>query len=232
MLFTFVLTLVFVLLLSKSIKKHSYVYYTISTLLVLATIILNIMKMKNGYKLDGFALDIENCIKRGVLPTAFFILVMYVGALNSKWKITKRLLNIRAELAIIASILMMSHCVLYLKGFIMHIGPIIKNSNTFPTKYFLLSIIGIIGFIIMLPLFITSIKKVRCKMDSTKWKQLQRWSYLYYFLIYAHVFIILVGRKSIDYVNLGTYTVLFGVYTIMRILKYNKKRKNILATEK
>lgn len=76
----------------------------------------------------------------------------------------------------------------------------------------------------MIPLFITSFMKVRKKMNAKTWKKLQRWAYLFYLLAYLHVFILLVNKDTINWTKLITYTSVFGIYTLLRIMKcFNKK---------
>lgn len=70
-----------------------------------------------------------------------------------------------------------------------------------------------------LPLFYTSFIKIRRKMSVDKWRKLHKLSYLAYALIYVHlVFAAPTGHLMI-------HTVIFGVYTILRLLKYFRTRK-------
>ncbi|MDF2884595.1 MAG: hypothetical protein K0R54_5162, partial [Clostridiaceae bacterium] len=85
--------------------------------------------------------------------------------------------------------------------------------------YFSYIAVGIIGFIIMIPLFITSIKKIRYKMKGLRWKKLQRWAYLFYILAYVHILLVLLNEKELDWLRLSTYTIIFGSYMTLRLLK-------------
>lgn len=210
LIFAAVLSLVF----TSSIKKHYWFYYSVSGLIAISTTIYEILRLTSNMKLYGFISILEKASIKGIFSISFFILIMFAGALQTRWTITKKLLRIRAELAIIASILLLPHGLIYLIRFI------IKAANgSLSVIYLSYIIIGTIGFIVMIPLFITSFKKVRLKMKGRQWKKLQRWAYLFYLLVYLHILIILVGKEKIDWLKLSTYTIIFGVYIILRFIK-------------
>ncbi|SFB26083.1 ferric reductase-like transmembrane domain-containing protein [Clostridium frigidicarnis] len=213
------------LVFTKSIKKNNHIYYSIATIIAISTIGYEILRMTSDMKLYGLISYFEKASIKGIFSIAFFVLVMFAGALNTKWSITRKLLNIRAELAIIASILMLPHGIIYLVRFIIYSIPKAFAQKPFPITYLSFIVIGIIAFILMIPLFITSFKKVRRKMKATQWKKLQRWSYLFYFLAYIHVLLILLNGKSMDWLKLSTYTIIFGSYAVLKLSKvYMSKR--------
>lgn len=222
---TFILITILALTLTKSIKKLPYVYYSIFGSIAIITSIYEILRITSNMKLDGFILTIEKISIRGLISISFFILVMYAGALNSKWSITKKLLSIRAELAILGSITMLPHGIIYFARFIILKLPKIISEGTFPVLYFSYIGVGIIGFIVMIPLFITSIKKIRKKMKGSQWKKLQRWAYLFYLLAYVHILLVLFNEKELDWLRIVTYTVIFGGYMSLRFIKYKESRE-------
>lgn len=217
LIFVTILSLVF----TSSIKKKYWLYYSLSALIATSTTIYEILRITSNMKLYGFISNLEKASIKGIISIAFFILVMFAGALKPKWLVAKKLLSIRAELAIIASILMLPHGVIYIARFIIYSIPkLINHKLSMMNLGF--TIVGFIGFIIMLPLFVTSLKKVRLKMKWSRWKRLQRWAYLFYFLAYLHVLIILLSKQNIDWLKLSTYTIIFGGYTILRLMKLKK----------
>lgn len=222
---TFILVTFLALFFTESIKKRYYFYYSIASIIAIITSIYEILRITSNAKLDGFILTLEKSSIRGLISISFFILVMYVGALNSKWSITKKLRSIRAELAILGSIMILPHGVIYFVRFLILKLPKILSDGTFPLLYFIYIGVGMIGFIIMISLFITSLKKVRSKMKVQQWKKLQRLAYLFYFLSYIHILFILLNEKEIDWLRLSTYTVIFVIYMSLRLLKYNEIRK-------
>lgn len=222
---TFILITILALTFTKSIKKLSYVYYSIFGVIAIITSIYEILRITSNMKLDVFLLTIEKTSIRGLISISFFILVMYAGALNSRWSITKKLLSIRAELAILGSITMLPHGIIYFARFIILKLPKIISEGTFPVLYFSYIGVGIIGFIVMIPLFITSIKKIRKKMKGIQWKKLQRWAYLFYLLAYVHILLVLFNEKELDWLRIATYTIIFGGYVSLRFIKYRESRE-------
>ena len=216
LIFAIILSLVFTL----SIKKNYWAYYSVSALIAIITTVYEILRMTSNAKLYGTILYLEKVFIRGYISIAFFILVMFAGALNPKWRITRKLLSIRAELAIIASIFIIPHSIIYFVRFILLKLPKIIKTGIIPKIYIGYISIGIIAFIIMLPLFVTSFKKVRRKMQGRKWRNLQRLAYIFYFIVYIHILLILLNGKEMDWLRLSSYTIIFAVYTILRLIKY------------
>lgn len=219
--YSLILVTLLSLLFTKAIRNHSKFFYSIASIIAILTIIYEILRLTSNLKLYGFVASLEKASMKGNIAIAFFILVMFAGALNSRWSITKKLLSIRAELAILGSILILPHCVMYFVRFI------IKLFNNQPIKplYLIYLIIGLIAFIIMIPLFITSLKKIRSKMKYKDWKKLQRFAYPFYVLAYVHILISLLNSKEIDLLKLTAYTVVFGIYLILKLIKTFSKRK-------
>ena len=210
----FIYSLIFVLILSlfftSSIKKNSNNYYLASIFIGIFTTIYEVLRITSHAKLDGFPLYIEKIFIKGHISIALFILVMFAGALNSKWKISRKLLSIRSELAIISSIFIIPHALIYLVRLIVLKLPKMITTGIVPTLYIAYIIVGIIAFIIMIPLFITSFKKIRCNMQNGKWRKLQKRAYIFYFLVYIHILLILLSKKEIDLLKLSSYTIIFG----------------------
>ena len=223
---TFIYTLIFVTILSllftASIKKNYYMYYSTAAFIAIITSIYEILRITSNMKLEGFILNLEKISIRGFISISFYILVMYAGVLEPKWGITRKLRSIRAELAIIASILLLPHGIIYFIRFILLKLPKILTEGKFPILYLSYIAIGIIGFFIMTPLFITSLKRVRRKMQGLQWKKLQRWAYIFYFLAYIHILLVLLNEKELDWLKLSTYTIIFLGYIVLKLIKYKK----------
>ncbi|MCB2305537.1 ferric reductase-like transmembrane domain-containing protein [Clostridium estertheticum] len=228
----FIYSLIFVLILSlfftSSIKKNYWTYYLISIFIGIITTVYEVLRITSGVNLYGLPLFLEKIFIRGYISIAFFILVMFAGALNPKWKITRKLQSIRAELAIIASIFIIPHALIYFVRFIVLKLPKMFSTGVIPKLYIAYIIAGIIAFVIMIPLFITSFKRIRHKMQSGKWRKLQKRAYIFYFLIYIHILIIMLNEKEIDLLKLSSYTIIFGTYTILRLIKYKNNRQSKL----
>lgn len=110
---------------------------------------------------------------KGYVGFAFFYVVMITGALNPKWKLTKKLRSVRAPYSILGFVLLMSHPLNYM-------AEVLSKQRDIP--YF-----GVAAFLIMVPLFITSYLTIRKKMKAQTWVKLQRWAYPVYALILVHL---------------------------------------------
>lgn len=155
----------------------------------------------------------------GAFGTACFILVMLPGALPNGHGLMKKLMPIRGELSIFACLLTLGHNLSYGKNYFapgyLFSGPV----NT--TK--VAAWISVVLIALMLVLTVTSVKKVRRRMEPKRWKALQRWAYLFYALLYLHVLLLTIppllkGRTS--YLpNLLVYSGIYLSYAVCRIQK-------------
>ncbi len=220
-------SLIFITVLSlfftSAIRKNSKIFYWIASIIASGTIIYEIFRLISDTKFQGLIFDFEKASMKGNFSIAFFVLVMFAGTLNPKWSITKKLLSIRAESAILGSILILPHGIMYLVRFIVKL----INNKPISTLYIIYLIVGLIAFIIMIPLFITSLKKFRCKMKYIEWKKLQRWAYPFYFLTYIHIVLALLNDDEVDILKLSVYSVLFITYFILKLIKTHKKNKSV-----
>ncbi|WP_025691360.1 ferric reductase-like transmembrane domain-containing protein [Paenibacillus zanthoxyli] len=207
----------------KFIQKNRVALYTLATIITIVVTTYEMIRLINGFQLQGFIRELERAVSHGVISIAFFIPVMFAGALNSRWSYTRKLMSIRAPLAIIASILMLAHGLVYLVRFLVRVSSMLSSDETSmlrKTFYLNYSLIGIIALVVMIPLFITSFRKMRSRIGGTKWRKIQRWAYLFYLLAYLHVLLILIMDKDTDWLRLVLYTGIFGSYTILRLMKY------------
>lgn len=212
------------LIFTSSIRKHSRLFYLIASIIATSTVIYEIFRLTSDIKLQGFIGEFEKASMKGNFSIAFFILVMFAGALNPRWKITKKLLGIRAEAAILGSILIFPHCIMYLVRFIVKL----LNYKPITTLYIIYLIVGLIAFIIIIPLFITSLKKVRVKMQYLEWKKLQRWAYPFYVLVYVHIVLSILNDDKVDILKLSIYSILFIGYFVLKLIKASKNNKILL----
>jgi DMSO/TMAO reductase YedYZ heme-binding membrane subunit len=192
--FALVISLVF----REFIMKKEKIVYVISVVVAIGLFLLG-LDVQGGVSLESF------------LPSGFFIVVMYIGVLANN----NKLRAIRRQLSIIAFILITPHVIIYFLDFLQNI---FDFNNTYK---FLSYLIGIILTVIMIPLFITSFIKFRKKFTPKNWKKLHKFSYLAYTLIYIHI--LFVGLSSGDMAHPIIVSVVFGVYTVLRVRKYLKK---------
>lgn len=111
-----VLTL-FCILLSKSIKKKAAVYYIIFSIPFLLVVILSIGEMLgfdvfNFIKIPILGVIIRDYIHMGTFGHPLLIIIMYMGALDRKKPIVKKLFSIRKELSIISGFPILAHALI------------------------------------------------------------------------------------------------------------------------
>lgn len=169
--------------------------------------------------------------ERGVLGTAFLIIVMFMGAINPRSKQVGRLVGIRGELSIIGFILCLPHFFVYIIEFINTIDKFAHMELLSLTIFFIYYILGVWALIISAPLFITSFKKRRKKMKAKNWKYLQSFAYIFYACIFTHIILSLIGKPDIEnyIVRIVIYALIFFIYTVKRVLYGICKKRKIGA---
>jgi sulfoxide reductase heme-binding subunit YedZ len=222
---------------SKEIRTNSKLIYLISaSLSVLGAL----------YAFSEFGQSIPESIRflryfyerlfiNGLLPSSLFIIVMATAAFNKKWDLTRKLYSVRAELSIIASIFIFSHILIYsIKFGVVFWEFALDNSWKLLFSRMLIPLLlyldAIVCFIIVFPLFITSFPRVRKKMNAKSWKKLQKWSYLLYFLIYLHAFL-LNGPFLRRYIDLAVYTLIFAAYLYGRIINERARKIKLIPRD-
>jgi DMSO/TMAO reductase YedYZ heme-binding membrane subunit len=177
----------------KFIRKHNVKIYILA---VIISILAFIFK-------DKF---ITEPIMQGFLGLSFFYIVMITGAIDKKHKFKAKLMGLRREYSIIGFIVISPHALNYtLQGL----------DGTRSLEWF-----GIISFVLMIPLFITSFLKIRKMMKPKTWNLIQSAAYAIYLLLFIHL--ILNYTKTI---NLVLYLVIFIFYFVMKIIYEVKKQK-------
>jgi DMSO/TMAO reductase YedYZ heme-binding membrane subunit len=174
----------------KPIHKYNYFIYGFFALIALA------------FHEDG------NAITLGFIPFGLFLVVIFTGAL-SKGVIRKRLAMVRAEYAIIATILLLPHAFGYIEIYLDEIFPELASVS---------QILGVIAFVIIIPLFVTSFQFVRKKMNYKSWKLLHRAAYIVYGLIWFHL-LLLQNERFYLYLAVGILYILTRVYDIITTQK-------------
>ena len=218
-LFVLLVVLAFSLFANDFIRKQGKKIHFITYLLAFIIISYELFFLKS-VALPPCLRQLEYFLGKGIVSVALFIIVMYTGALDNKKSYTKKLMSIRAELSIIASILFLSHTIPYCVTFFKNISKMDMGQLS-TIVYLFLSLTAIICLVIIIPLWITSYKNIRKKMNAKNWKKLQKFAYCVYLLIYAHISFLFLGMGRKQYDKFAIYTINFGLYFIL------KKRKNI-----
>ena len=178
-----VLTLIGILF-SKEIHKHANTLYIVAIIIAIFT-----------------TTESPNIVNLGYVPIAIFIVVLFSGLLD-KGTIRKRLFTIRAEYAILGSILLFPHAFGYFEYYLFELG-ISSITISF--------LIGIVAYLLMIPLFITSFQKIRRKMGYKNWKRLHRLAYVFFLAVGVHVILIANNNQLIYIAHFSFY---FGLRLI------------------
>ncbi|MGD9910520.1 MAG: ferric reductase-like transmembrane domain-containing protein [Candidatus Izemoplasmatales bacterium] len=145
-------------------------------------------------------------IKSGYLGLAFFYVVMIVGAMPLKQKQPKEN-PLRRDYSILGFITITPHALFYITQ--------ASNGEIKP------AIFGILAYLIMIPLFITSFPIIRHKMREKNWKKLQQFAYLSYLFLFVHLLI------NSDGINLILYIILFSFYFVLKTIKVIRQKKSL-----
>lgn len=175
-------------------------------------------------------------VQKCYVALALFAIVMLIGVLPRAGKVSGWLRPVRAELSILACLLAAGHMAVYLASYVPRLGRGLVtgslNSNVVASlgvAFLLLALVVVLG--------VTSFQFVKHCMKSNTWKRLQRFSYLFFALVYAHLIMMLgpsalLGRPS-AVESAVVYTVLFGLYAVLRVAKglYDWRRERGGALE-
>lgn len=163
---------------------------------------------------------------RGIFATASFMIVMFLGTITKHNDFSKKLMAIRGEMSIMASLLVFSHNIIFgLRYF-----PILfTNPSSMPQRQLIASIITIFLLLMLILLFVTSFKTVRRKMKAKSWKNLQKMAYPFFIGIYVHVMVLYSSNWKENIVGVVIYTLIYLAYIILRLRKRNIKMQKSLA---
>lgn len=143
-----------------------------------------------------FFIDLEFATQ-GFLGLGLFVVVMYAGAFRKGSEVNKRLRSVRKEYSILGFLVLLPHAIKYLLEFL---------DGSYPVEWF-----GIIGYAVMIPLFIISFTKIKKKMKIKTWFKIQKWAYLAYLTIFIHLLVI--GDSD----HITAYIVIFGFYSLLKL---------------
>lgn len=248
-----ILVICLALLLHRSIKKQAKVYYWTFGILAFVTFSSMFLPML------GIPFSFRTLFGIPILGSLFqnfghiygisfpiLILIMYMGALDTKYRPIAKLMSIRKELSIMVGFPVLTHALTR----IIHITPTNLryifcgesmgsfHGTTFdPTSELLMQIaffIGLFLFTLFLLLWITSFGKVHKALGGKRWKAIQRWSYLFYGLLFCHSCLLrtswLIGSEDRfeslkNILALSSTILIFISYLVLRLQKSFKNKR-------
>ena len=205
----------------KAVKKKPAALYGICILLSLVSIF---YPREGGLPfLDFF---FRKIMQRGVLAGSLFILVMLAPVLPKRFSGRKTIYLLRGEMAISASLITLAHNLAFGGKYF---GAVFFGQGHISLMELHAAIVSCLMILLLIPLTITSFQTVRRKMQVKTWKKLQNWSYLFYLLLYLHIFFIYQGAllrgKGEYFFTLMFYSFLFGFYGFLRIRQYRVQKE-------
>lgn len=158
-------------------------------------------------------------MQRCYFAFALFTVVMFIGVFPQGSTVRQRLAPVRAELSICAALLACAHVARYATsyfGLLFGPGALVGNVQV---------ALGAAALLVVLlaVLTVTSARAVKTRMAARSWKAIQRFAYVFYGLIWAHVVIALwpsaVGGAPSAMAVLAVYTAIMVVYAVARIAR-------------
>ena len=218
---TLICSLAFFHFFGKALKKKPAVLYGICILLSLVSIF---YPREGGLPfLDFF---FKKIMQRGILAGSLFILVMLAPVLPKSFSGRKTIYLLRGEMAICASLITLAHNLAFGGKYF---GALFLGQGHISLMELHAAIVSCLMILLLIPLTITSFQAVRRKMQAKTWKRLQNWSYLFYLLLYLHIFFIyqgaLIRGKGEYFFTLMLYSFIFGFYGFLRIRQYRVQKE-------
>mgnify|MGYP001011005894 CR=1 FL=1 len=219
---TLLCSLAFFHFFGKAVKKKPAVLYGICILLSLVSIF---YPREGGLPfLDFF---FKKNMQRGILAGSLFILVMLAPVLPKSFSGRKTIYLLRGEMAISASLITVAHNLAFGGKYF---GALFLGQGHISLMELHAAIVSCLMILLLIPLTITSFQAVRRKMQAKTWKRLQNWSYLFYLLLYLHIFFIyqgaLIRGKGEYFFTLMLYSFIFGFYGFLRIRQYRVQKES------
>ena len=219
---TLICSLAFFHFFGKALKKKPAVLYGICILLSLVSIF---YPREGGLPfLDFF---FKKIMQRGVLAGSLFIWVMLAPVLPKSFSGRKTIYLLRGEMAICASLITLAHNLAFGGKYF---GALFLGQGHISLMELHAAIVSCLMILLLIPLTVTSFQAVRRKMQGKTWKKLQNWSYLFYLLLYLHIFFIyqgaLIRGKGEYFFTLMLYSFIFGFYGFLRIRQYRMQKES------
>ena len=218
---TLICSLAFFQFFGKALKKKPAVLYGICILLSLVSIF---YPREGGIPILDFFF--KKIMQRGVLAGSLFIWVMQAPVLPKSSSQRKTIYLFRGEMAICASLITLAHNLAFGGKYF---GALFLGQGHISLMELHAAIVSCLMILLLIPLTITSFQTVRRKMQAKTWKKLQNWSYLFYLLLYLHIFFIyqgaLIRGKGEYFFTLMIYSFIFGFYGFLRIRQYRIQKE-------
>ena len=202
------------------LRRHDRLSYGICIILAVSSLLLWLGGSDDFGFWPGLAASL---LTKGGLAGCLFLFVMFAGAVPEGTVFRKRILPLRGQVSVMASILALGHAA-------------VCGATRFPALFLapgelrlwtlLASVLSLLLLLILLPLFITSLRVVRRRMSGRTWKRLQRSAYAFYALVYLHIlFFRMQALREGQWdavLSVCLYSTIFTVYLTLRLTRTAK----------
>ena len=198
----------------SSIRRYAPFYYAASLALVVLYLV-GVAGMLPAWLEGGVFL----LMQKGTLPMAMFFVVMFIGVLPRGSKPRLLLGYVRAEFSVMACILVCAHMAAYAMSYVPRVlGSALAN------PFIAVGLLAaVLLFALLIPLGITSLARMKSRMNAAVWTKLQKLAYVFYGLIYVHVLAMLLPSALAGGIaakgSVFLYSVLFVAYAVLRVAR-------------
>ena len=219
-LITLLCTTLACIVLRPVIRKVPWLFYALAVAVVVAFFAGTTLDLPRDARM-AMVFMMQKCM----LATALFVVVMYIGVLPKSSKARHWMQPLRGPLSIVACILALGHMVRYFMTYITRV----MGGGAVAANVMVSFVIAIVLFALLIVLGVTSFNAIKKRMDARLWKRIQWFAYIFYALVYVHLLIMLgpaalAGGKN-ALISAGIYTVVFGAYLALRIVKAKRDKK-------
>ncbi|MBQ1311691.1 MAG: FMN-binding protein [Blautia sp.] len=209
----------------KTIRTHTTLIYILCAFLSILSGAALYLQKASEQDIPGYLSSvILSVFTKGGLACALFAFVMFAGAVSNGSSFRKTVLPLRGELSIMASILAAGHIVFYGSRYFLLL---FTQAADLQKITLIAALSSFLLLLLLIPLFITSFRRIRRRMKARTWKRLQRSAYGFYALLYLHILFFNMrpaGKGQPGAIlNVVLYSILFLSYGYMRIAKALRK---------
>jgi DMSO/TMAO reductase YedYZ heme-binding membrane subunit len=214
----------FVAIIRRPLKALPWLFYLLAAVIAALAIYLTINPLPNQ-----IIRALVYAVQKGHVGFSLFAIVMFLGVLDRSTKVRIFLQPVRAELSILAAIVMCGHFIPYLANYFSLAAGLLSLRLPLIASF----ICAFVLLALLVVLTITSIDTVKRHMKAENWRRLQALAYVFFVLIYLHLLGYLAipafGGSINAALNLGIYTLIFAGYGVGRLVKSQRELKDLTS---
>lgn len=181
---------------------------------------------------NPFLRSLAFALQKGQIGVSLFAVVMFIGVFDSDTAVRRYFNPVRAQLSIMAAILIVGHLTLYLRNYLF------LTASLLPLDLNILIslVLALVLIVLLAVLTATSVNVVKRRLKSSTWKALQKLAYLFFGLVYFHMLGYLLpaalSGSTTALINVVVYSGLFVSYAALRSKKalHDKKAPEAVDT--